>query len=508
MKANHKHLYGLILTLFILGSGVFIYRHLVLDVPLTDTETVTSWMVEANLHFNPDKNSSVKASFTIPYRPPYLAIIDEYFVAQNYGVTTSLSGYNRRVTWSLRRSNGRPQSLYYRAIIREANNHYPHLQDPPRVKVQHLEENEQIAVNTIIEKARQSSVDIQTFAQATIKELNRKTGNAKLLVKNYADSNIIEAAIIVLNGAKIFAIPVKGISLSQQTKSNLKSILAVYNGKEWFYINPKTGSSGLPKDFLVWEYGSDSMFDVVGGKKPNFTITVSPTPINALSIAKARGVQSDSLLLRFSLLQLPVHMQETYKILLMIPVGAFIILLLRNFIGLKTFGTFMPVLIALAFRETHVIWGIFLFTIIVSLGLLVRFYLEKLRLLLVPRLAAILTIVVLLMIAISILSQNLNLESGLSVALFPMVILTMTIERMCVTWDERGAYEAIKCGVGSMAAAVVAFWVMNYKPLQYLIFAFPELLFVLLAVVLLFGQYRGYRFFELIRFKALSKVKS
>ncbi len=508
MKSNNQHIYGLIFVLLFLGLGVFFYRYMVLEVPLTDTETVTSWMVEANLQFSPDKSSSVKASFIIPYQPPYLAIIDEYFVAQHYGITTNLSGYNRRATWSLRRSNGRPQSLYYRAIIREADNHSPHLLNPPHIKIQHLEDKEQMAVNTIIDKARQSSVDVQTFAQATLKELNRKNGNVKLLVKQYDENNIINAAILILNNARIFAMPVKGIHLAQKNRVIFNSLLAVYNGKEWFYLNPRTGSSGLPKNFLVWEYGDEAMFDVIGGKKPSFSITVSPTPINALSIAKARGVQSDSQLLRFSLLQLPVYVQETYKVLLMIPIGAFIILLLRNFIGLKTFGTFMPVLIALAFRETHLIWGIILFTIIVSLGLLVRFYLEKLRMLLVPRLASILTVVVILMIFISILSHNLNLELGLSVALFPMVILTMTIERMCVTWDERGAYEAITSGVGSMAAAVVSFWVMNYKPLQYLIFAFPELLLVLLALIIFFGQYRGYRFFELFRFKALSQVKS
>ena len=89
-----------------------------------------------------------------------------------------------------------------------------------------------------------------------------------------------------------------------------------------------------------------------------------------------------------------------------------------------------------------------------------------------------------------------------------MVILTMTIERMCITWDERGAGEALKSGAGSMAAAVVSFWIMSYNPLQYLIFAFPELLLFLLALILFFGQYRGYRLFELLRFKALSVVKT
>ena len=142
---------------------------------------------------------------------------------------------------------------------------------------------------------------------------------------------------------------------------------------------------------------------------------------------------------------------------------------------------------------------------IVSFGLLARFYLDELRLLLVPRLSAILTVVIMLMIFISVMSEKLGLDSGLSVALFPMVILTMTIERMCITWDERGAYDAIKSGVGSLVAAVIAFIPMNNPTLQYLMFAFPELLLVLLSFTLWFGQYRGYRLFELFRFKVLAR---
>lgn len=504
MKSNKRHVYGLIISLFLIGAGIFLYRHLVLDVPLTDTETVNSWMVEANLRFVADGNGPVKASFTIPYMPPYFAILDEYFVSHNYGVTTNLNGYNRQTVWSLRRSSG-AQSLYYRAIFREIDSNESSLTKPPTVKAQPLVETQKSAVDAITNQVRQSSADIQTFAQGTIKELNKKDGNAKLLVGNdFNDENIIMAAITVLNQAKIYAMPVKGIYLNQQNRAEFKSFMVVHNGKEWTYINPRTGGAGFPKDFLVWQYGFDPLYEVVGGKKPIFNLTVSPTPINALTIAKARGLQTDSQLLRFSLLQLPVNVQETYKILLTVPIGAFIILLLRNFIGLKTFGTFMPVLIALAFRETHVIWGITLFTIIVSFGLLARFYLDQLRLLLVPRLASILTVVILLMIFISVISQNLGLDSGLSVALFPMVILTMTIERMCITWDERGASEAIKSGIGSLVSAVIAFGAMSYPPMQYLVFAFPELLLVLLALILWFGQYRGYRLFELFRFKALA----
>lgn len=500
--ATKRHVYNLILVLFILGISVFLYRHLILGVPVTETETVNSWTIEARLRFSADQHMPVKAEFVIPYLPPYFAILDEYFVSHNYGVTTNLVGYNRQTVWSLRRAKG-SQALYYRAIFRETDTVDFIPSKPRAVKVQALTEHQKAATEAITNLVRQSSADIQTFAQAMIKELNKGDGNAKLLVgAEFNDESIINAAILLLNQAKIYAMPVRGIYLHQQANAEFRLLLAVNNGKEWYYINPRSGSVGLPANFLVWQYGDGPLFSVAGGKKSFFDVTVSPTPLNALSIAKARGLQTDSELLRFSLLQLPVHVQDTYKILLTLPVGAFIILLLRNFVGLKTFGTFMPVLIALAFRETHVIWGIVLFTLIVSFGLLARFYLDQLRLLLVPRLACILTVVILLMLIISILSQNLGLESGLSVALFPMVILTMTIERMCILWDERGALEAIRSGVGSMIAAVIAFFAMNSLDMQYLLFAFPELLFVLLGLTLLCGQYHGYRLTELARFKA------
>lgn len=503
MKSNSRHVYGLILTLLVMGIGLFCYRHFILDVPLTESETVNSWMIEANLHFSTEHNTPVKASFVIPYMPPHFIILDEYFVGQNYGITTNLDGYNRHVVWSLRRSMGKPQSLYYRAIVRDTGNHDVHLPKPPHFQTRILDETMQLAVDTIVSRARQSSADIQTFAQATMTELNKQDGHAKLLVGNPADENsLVEAAILILNQVKIYAMPIKGVYLTQQNHADFKLFLAVYNGKEWLYINPRTSSAGLPKDFFVWAYGYEPMFEITGGKKPVFNMTVSPTPINALSLAKSHSLQS-SPLIRFSLLQLPISVQDTYKILLMIPIGSFIILILRNFIGLKTFGTFMPVLIALAFRETRVIWGIILFSMIVSFGLIARFYLEKLRLLLVPRLACILTIVVLFMIFISIISQNLGIEAGVSVALFPMVILTMTIERMCISWDERGPQDALKSGVGSLIAAVLAFGAMNNAALQYLIFAFPELLLVLLGIILAFGQYRGYRLAELFRFNVL-----
>lgn len=157
---------------------------------------------------------------------------------------------------------------------------------------------------------------------------------------------------------------------------------------------------------------------------------------------------------------------------MLIPLGALLIVMLRNIIGVQTFGTFMPVLIALSFRETQLVGGVVLFTLIVALGLTIRFYLERLKLLLVPRLAAVVITVILLMALVTIASHRMNLEIGLSVALFPMVILAMTIERMSIVWEELGAGDAIRQGIGSLIVAAACYLLMFHPQVEHLVFVF------------------------------------
>ena len=163
----------------------------------------------------------------------------------------------------------------------------------------------------------------------------------------------------------------------------------------------------------------------------------------------------------------------------------------------------MPILIAMAFRETQLFWGVFMFSMIVAIGLMIRFYLEKLLLLLIPRLASVLVIVVILMLLISLITNQLGVERLLSISLFPMVILAMTIERMSIIWEENGAREALLQGIGSLFVACLGYVVMTNGNLMYLIFVFPELLLVVLGLCLWMGSYKGYRLVELVRFKGI-----
>jgi hypothetical protein len=233
-------------------------------------------------------------------------------------------------------------------------------------------------------------------------------------------------------------------------------------------------------------------------------ISVKKRMTSSLDLAGQRTELKDSLIGRISILHLPVQTQSVYEVLLLVPFGILVIVILRNFIGLSSFGTFAPVLIALAFRETELVKGILLFMLIVSLGLVFRFYLERLRLLLVPRLAAVVTIVVLLMTVISMVSHQIGTETGLSVSLFPMVIISMVIERMSIVWEERGPATSIREGLGSLLMASLAYSVISMDILVYWVTVFPEVNLAVLGVIVALGRYTGYRLTEFVRFRQLA----
>ncbi len=298
---------------------------------------------------------------------------------------------------------------------------------------------------------------------------------------------------------------IRGIYLQdQQRRAEIVPWLEVHDGTRWLYFDPLTGEQGLPDNFLLWWAGEEPLLEVDGGTDDEIRFAVQRNVMSRIELAQRRAAGQDSILNQFSLFALPIQTQAVYSVLLLIPIGALVTVLLRNVIGLQTFGTFMPVLIALAFRETQVWWGAVLFSTLVILGLAFRFYLEQLRLLLVPRLSAVLIIVVILMLVLSVISHRLGFETGLSVALFPMVILAMTIERMSVVWEERGSADAIKQGLGSLLVAVICYVVMDLDQVRHLVVVFPETLLVVLAATLLLGRYTGYRLLELLRFRELA----
>jgi MFS family permease len=113
-------------------------------------------------------------------------------------------------------------------------------------------------------------------------------------------------------------------------------------------------------------------------------------------------------------------------------------------------------------------------------------------------------VVIFLMAILSVVSFRLGFDQGLSVSLFPIVIMTMAIERMSTVWEERGPRESLLQLTGTMGASALTFWVMNFTWVQHFTLLFPESLLILVGATILLGRYSGYRLVELPRFKVLA----
>jgi len=202
----------------------------------------------------------------------------------------------------------------------------------------------------------------------------------------------------------------------------------------------------------------------------------------------------------WSLFSLPVEAQQVFRVILLIPLGALIVSIFRNVIGINTFGTFMPVLIALAFRNTRLGWGLVLFSAVIVLGLVSRWFMDRLKLLLVPRLSVIVTVLVIILAVGSLVGNQTGIYRILAVALFPIVIMTMTIERLSIILMERGAREAVKVSLGTLLVSTCGYVAMSFVSVEDFFFAFPEILFALIGIQILMGRYTGYRVMEYFRF--------
>ncbi len=504
--SKHRQWIVLSLLLLLLGGLIVAYKVIWLGYPLMPDTSSEVWTVQVSLEIQPE-DGPVRAELQLPSRSRGFTLSRENFISRGFGLTLDEETFRRQAQWAVRELH-EARTLYYRATVIPETRQQRFARRPEKPQPPQLEEPFATALADLVAEAKEESADTESFAASILFSLNSTAGdeNIKLFLSEMENRRErIGLARMLLAEAGIPSLQIHGVLLQNEVqRATVKTLLAVYDGEDWLLFDPATGHRGLPEGFMIWWRGDEPLAVVSGAQLKDVQISIRQNVESALELAFDRVGLSNSNIGKISILQLPVQIQSVYEVLLLVPLGILVIVFLRNFVGFSSFGTFAPVLIALAFRETELLKGILLFILIVSLGLFFRFYLERLRLLLVPRLAAVVTIVVLLMTTISIISYQLGAETGLSISLFPMVIISMVIERMSIVWEERGALTSIREGFGSLMMAALAFMVMSLDVLAYWVTVFPEINLIVLGIIVASGRYTGFRMTELIRFRQLS----
>ncbi|WP_028300204.1 inactive transglutaminase family protein [Oceanospirillum beijerinckii] len=497
--------YLLILLLLVVGIGLSIYRHDVYSVPWTPEETREQWVVEARIKFIA-QGDPVNVVMQAPDTQAGFTLIDESTASQGYGFAMVEEDGERSAQWSIR-SASEEQLIYYKARFlvdpQAAINTLP--PDAPLQPVV-FEPQRQTAALALLEEAHRRSADTVTLARALVMQFNDQSNqNAALLLNSIRREQAL-VALLAMQGVTARVVPVLALKdgRRRQSMTPMVELWSEQTGR-WLLFDPVTGKAGQNNRLLVWGKSYQALLDVVGGRHSDISFSMLEQDIPA-SQATWEKVQAEDLL-NFSIHSLPVEEQAMFKTIMLIPVGALIVVFLRIIVGIKTSGTFMPVLIAVAFVQTQLLTGIVGFLVIVGTGLLIRSYLSHLNLLLVARISAVIIAVILMISVLAVIAYRVGLVEGLSITFFPMIILSWTIERMSVLWEEEGPKEVLVQGGGSLLTAVLVYLAMTHELVSHLTFNFVGLQLVILAIILLLGNYTGYRLTELRRFRPLAEVR-
>lgn len=194
-------------------------------------------------------------------------------------------------------------------------------------------------------------------------------------------------------------------------------------------------------------------------------------------------------------------------LLLMLPLGGLIVALLRNVVGIRTFGVFLPVLIAFSLLETGFVTGILLFLfLILFVGLITRPF-DNMGLLHTPKLVISLTLMVLVMALGNYAGELMQISWLSALTLFPTIILTISAERFSKLILEDGFQKAKSTLFQTLLAVSVCFLLFSIKGLDEVLIVFPEILLLVISACMLLGRYVGLRWTELIRFQPLLNPK-
>ncbi len=487
------------------GLGLALYKNMAFGFPLTQAGSEDVWTVEAEISFV-GEGQPARVSLALPRTSQDFMVLQEGFASPGYGFERREAVGGERAEWTRRNADAQ-QSLFYRVqLARRMGEFETQVESaPPAPPPPFFDQAQRTAAHRLIQVARSRSADARSFTVQLLALLNLPNSdqNAEMLLRQVGDS---EGRVqLVRQLVALEAIPsrlTRGVLLEEGRRFQpMVPGLEIWVPESgWLYFDVASGREGKPPNLFLWQRGGVSLLDVEGGQNSQVRFSILRESRPVTNLARQRAEASEAALLNFSIYELPIEDQNVFKRLMLVPIGCLVIVILRNLVGMATSGTFMPILLALAFQETRLIPGIVLFLIIVSSGLAIRSLLSHLNLLVVARVSAVVIVVIGLMALLSIISHKLDLPVGLKVTFFPMIIIAWTIERLSILWEEEGARSAILQGGGSLVVAVIAYLFMTFPWVRYLTYTFPELLLVILALALLLGNYSGYRLTELRRF--------
>lgn len=297
---------------------------------------------------------------------------------------------------------------------------------------------------------------------------------------------------------------VGGIVLNSGSKRTSHQWVEVMIEGRWVPFDPTNGHfAALPENYLRLYTGDHALFAHTANINFDYRFTIREQQTSSALFRFEERSNALPTLNAAELMALTGLDEKMTGVFLMFPIAALIIVFLRNVIGVQTFGTFMPMLVAAACVQTGLLTGLLVFGGVVGFALLGQAWLGRYKLLKVPRLAAIISLVTLLFIVLLFyFGRQTDLEFGV-LALFPIVIIAFLAERINTMVAEANLRGMLISGVGTVTAITCCYVAFSSVTLQGLIALLPELLLFVLALQIAAGRWTGMRLLEYLRFRTI-----
>jgi len=300
---------------------------------------------------------------------------------------------------------------------------------------------------------------------------------------------------------------VGGVVLDAGSKRTSHQWVEVLIEGRWVPFDPTHGHfASLPENYLTLYTGDQSLFTHSSNINFDYRFSIREQQTSSALFRFEQRANDLPTLNAAELMSLTGLNEKMIGVFLMFPVAALITVFLRNVVGVQTFGTFMPMLVAAACVQTGLVVGTLVFGGVVGFAFLGQAWLGRYKLLKVPRLSAIITLVTLLFIVLLYyFGREVDLEFGV-LALFPIVIIAFLAERIHTMAAEGNLRGMLVSAAGTMAAIACCYVAFSSVTMQGLIALLPELLVLVLALQIAAGRWTGMRLLEYLRFRSILKA--
>lgn len=515
--------------LILFPVGILVYKSKVLHLSLIPQMVDDVW----NFHINVRPKGDVYSfAFPIPKSAPGQKISDERIRFREFKIFIDANSDSNLATWSSRSFiKGRVSysaridlnGISYKKIAKDYTETYPKGLEK-YLKVPELIPEDVEAITTletaILEGSEDKTSLIRKIYYYVQEEIQRNT-----------DIKTIHETLNVGKGspltkAKLFNIMArrKGVpsrivvmvkmpdikATKEETKLRFTFANEVFLANKWIPIDTNRGFFGeRPDTFMVIHRNYEEVEKIISKKRVAYSMQAERARVNRYNKAefKKEVLKSDSIFAKYSLYRLPLPLQTMFTTILLIPLGTLVLSIARNIIGIPTFGIFTPILMTLFFKETSFGFGMLFFGVVVLVGIFERYVLDKFYLLAVPRLSIILILIIMLMLGYSFYSVELTSISQKHLAFFPIVIVTLIIERLSIMITEEGMINTLKTLLGTLVIVILVYSLYFISSLEMFMFTNPELLLSIIGLQIIVGKYKGYRISEFIRFRDLVRQK-